>query len=91
MLYTCIYMHHIISTIICILIKIICEYKCSHDPGIPGDRSVVCNTHTHTHTPMHAMMMIICIHEKDTLQIMATNKQQSPNLRMPVESVSRRK
>ena len=24
--------------------------------------------------------MIICIHKKDTLQIMVTNKQQSPNL-----------
>ena len=32
------------------------------------------------------MMMIICIHKKDTLQITATNKQQTPNLRMPVES-----
>ena len=31
-------------------------------------------------------MMIILIHKKDTLPIMATNKQQSPNLRMPVES-----
>ena len=30
--------------------------------------------------------MIIFIHKKDTLQIMATNKQQSPNSRMPVES-----
>ena len=32
------------------------------------------------------MIMIIFIHKKDTLQIVATNKQQSPNLRMPVES-----
>ena len=32
------------------------------------------------------MIMIIFIHKKDTLQIMVTNKQQSPNLRMPVES-----
>ena len=32
------------------------------------------------------MIMIICIHKKDTLQIMVTNKQQCPNLRMPVES-----
>ena len=32
------------------------------------------------------MIMIIFIHKKDTLQIMATNRQQSPNLRMPVES-----
>ena len=32
------------------------------------------------------MIMIIFIHEKDTLQIMVTNKQHSPNLRMPVES-----
>ena len=32
------------------------------------------------------MIMIIFIRKKDTLQIMATNKQQSPNLRMPVES-----
>ena len=32
------------------------------------------------------MIMIIFIHEKYTLQIMATNKQQSPNLRMSVES-----
>ena len=31
------------------------------------------------------MMMLIFIHEKDTLQIMAANKQQSPDLRMPVE------
>ena len=30
--------------------------------------------------------MIIFIHKKDTLRIMVTNKQQSPNLRMPVES-----
>ena len=30
--------------------------------------------------------MIICIHKKYTSQIMATNKHQSPNLRMPVES-----
>ena len=30
--------------------------------------------------------MIICIHKNDTLQIMAKNKQQSPHLRMPVES-----
>ena len=32
------------------------------------------------------MIMIIFIHKKDTLQIMVINKQQSPNLRMPVES-----
>ena len=32
------------------------------------------------------MIMIICIHKKDALQIMAKNKQQSINLRMPVES-----
>ena len=32
------------------------------------------------------MLMIIFIHENDTLQIMVTNKQQGPNLRMPVES-----
>ena len=32
------------------------------------------------------IMMIICIHKKDTLQIIVTNKRQSPNLRMPVES-----
>ena len=32
------------------------------------------------------MIMIIFIHKKDTLQIMVTNIQQSPNLRMPVES-----
>ena len=32
------------------------------------------------------MIMIIFIHKKDALQIMVTNKQQSPNLRMPVES-----
>ena len=32
------------------------------------------------------MKMIIFIHEKDTLQIMVRNKQQSPNLRTPVES-----
>ena len=30
--------------------------------------------------------MIISIHKKGTLQIMAKNKQQSSNLRMPVES-----
>ena len=30
--------------------------------------------------------MIICIHKKDALQIMAKNKQQSPNLTMQVES-----
>ena len=30
--------------------------------------------------------MIICIHKKGTLQVMATDKQQSPNLRMTVES-----
>ena len=32
------------------------------------------------------MIMIICIHKKDVLQIMVTNEQQSPNLRIPVES-----
>ena len=32
------------------------------------------------------MMMIIFIHKKDTLQIMAKNEQKSPNLRMPIES-----
>ena len=32
------------------------------------------------------MMMIIRRQKKDTLQIMPKNKQQSPNLRMPVES-----
>ena len=31
------------------------------------------------------MIMIIFIHKKDTLQIMATNIQHSPNLRMPVQ------
>ena len=31
-------------------------------------------------------IMIICIQKKYTLQIMATNKQRCPNLRMPVES-----
>ena len=30
--------------------------------------------------------MIICIHKKETLQIMVTNKQQSPDLRIQVES-----
>ena len=30
--------------------------------------------------------MIIFIHKRDTLQIMVTNKQQSPHLRMQVES-----
>ena len=35
------------------------------------------------------ILMIIFIHEKDTLQIMAQNKQQSPNLRMPVESYTK--
>ena len=30
--------------------------------------------------------MIIFIYKKDKLQIMVTNKQQRPNLRMPVES-----
>ena len=30
--------------------------------------------------------MIICINKNDTLQIMAKNKQQNPNLRMPEES-----
>ena len=29
---------------------------------------------------------MIFIHKKDTLRIMVTNKQQNPNLRMPVES-----
>ena len=32
------------------------------------------------------MIMIIFIHKKDTLQIMVTNIQHNPNLRMPVES-----
>ena len=32
------------------------------------------------------MIMIIFIHKKDTLQITANNKQQSHNLRIPVES-----
>ena len=32
------------------------------------------------------MIMIIFTHNKDILQIMVTNKQQSPNLRIPVES-----
>ena len=32
------------------------------------------------------MIIIIFIHKKYTLQIMATNKQHSPDLRMPVES-----
>ena len=32
------------------------------------------------------MIMIICINKKDTLQVMVTNKQQSPNFRMSVES-----
>ena len=31
------------------------------------------------------MMIVIFIHEKDTLQIVAKNKQ-SPNLRIPVEN-----
>ena len=31
------------------------------------------------------MIMIICIHKKDTLQMMAKNKQQSPNLSKAVE------
>ena len=31
------------------------------------------------------MIMIICIHEKDTLQIVADKKQQSSNLIMPAE------
>ena len=31
------------------------------------------------------IIMIIFIHKKDTLQIMSKNKQQSRNLRMPVE------
>ena len=35
---------------------------------------------------MMVMMMILCIHKKDILQIMVTNKHQSPNLRIPVES-----
>ena len=35
---------------------------------------------------MPAWIMVIFIHKKDTLQIMITSKQQSPNLRMPVES-----
>ena len=35
---------------------------------------------------MTILIMIICIHKKGTEQIMADNKQQSPNLRMPVES-----
>ena len=30
--------------------------------------------------------MIVCIHKKDALQILVTNRQKSPNLRMPVES-----
>ena len=30
--------------------------------------------------------MIIFIHKKDALQIIGTNKQQSPNIKMPVES-----
>ena len=30
--------------------------------------------------------MIACIHKKGTLQIIEKNKQQSPNLRTPVES-----
>ena len=33
--------------------------------------------------------MIILIYKKDTLQIMVTNKQQSPNSRMPVESLKK--
>ena len=32
------------------------------------------------------MMMIICIHKENTLQIMADDKQQSPDLRIAVES-----
>ena len=32
------------------------------------------------------MIMIICIHKKDTLQILVDNKQQSPNLGLPVKS-----
>ena len=34
--------------------------------------------------------MIIFIHKNDTLQIMATNEQQSPNLRMPLESLKKK-
>ena len=30
--------------------------------------------------------MIICIHKKDTPQALADNKQQSPNLGLPVQS-----
>ena len=36
------------------------------------------------------LIMIICIHKKDTLQIMVINKQHSPNLRMPVERYKKR-
>ena len=32
------------------------------------------------------MIMIIFIHKRDALEIMAINKQQSPNLKMPVET-----
>ena len=32
------------------------------------------------------MKMIICIHKRDTIQIMAKNKQQSLNLRMTAET-----
>ena len=32
------------------------------------------------------MIMMIFINKKDALQIMVTNKQQTPNLKMPVES-----
>ena len=35
---------------------------------------------------MHLMIIIICINKKDTLQIMAKNKQQIFNLRMLVKS-----
>ena len=35
---------------------------------------------------LQIMIMIIFIHKKETLQIMSTNKQQSPNLRIPVEN-----
>ena len=35
---------------------------------------------------MDIMIMMTFIHKKDTLQMMEKNKQQSPNLRMPIES-----
>ena len=47
--------------------------------------SVLMNVHRELGWLM-IMMMIIFIHKKYTLQIMANYKQQSPNLIMPIES-----